>query len=177
MERIADPAGAASAIQSLKGYLDELIRARRRQPEDDIVKETTIIAMGASMLYLARNPGLKARLRENAELLELAVEEFLRIEPPAQAHARTLSADVEVHGQTLRAGERVLLLWASAKGDADQFADPDRFVPDRHPNRYLTFGAGPHRCSGADLARIQIKVAIRQLSSFRITRSPRGPSL
>jgi len=99
MERIADPAGAASAIQSLKGYLDELIRARRRQPEDDIVKETTIIAMGASMLYLARNPGLKARLRENAELLELAVEEFLRIEPPAQAHARTLSADVEVHGR------------------------------------------------------------------------------
>jgi cytochrome P450 len=79
------------------------------------------------------------------------------------AHARTLSADVEIHGQKLRAGERVLLLWGAANRDPTQFPEPDRFVPDRHPNRHFTFGAGPHRCIGADLARMEIKVALRHL--------------
>jgi cytochrome P450 len=192
MERVAHPEAAAAAIGALRDFLATLIQARRVRPEDDILGvllraeiagqslsddevlslcftfvlaglETTIIAMGAAMLYLARHPDLKARFQADDALLEPAVEEFLRLEPPAQAHARTLAADVELHGRTLRAGERVILLWASANRDAGQFPDPNRFVPDRHPNRHFTFGAGPHRCIGADLARMEIRVAIRQL--------------
>jgi cytochrome P450 len=203
---------------ALRGYLDRLIRARRTDPGEDILGvllsaeidgrsltheevlslcftfvlaglETTIIAMGASMLYLAGNPALKARFQGNDELLELAVEEFLRFEPPAQAHTRTLTTDVEIRGQRLRAGERVMLLWAAANRDPAQFAEPDRFVPDRHPNRHFTFGAGPHRCIGGDLARMEIKVALRhlldrfpeyyvpdetQVMSFKPARGPRA---
>jgi cytochrome P450 len=192
MERVAHPEAAVAAIRALKGYLDDLIRARRADPGDDILAvlltseiegralsheeilslcftfvlaglETTIIAMGAAMLYLARHPELKARFQANDDLLELAVEEFLRFEPPAMAHARTVASNVEMHGQELRAGDRVLLLWGAANRDPAQFAEPDRFIPDRHPNRHFTFGAGPHRCIGADLARMEIKVALRHL--------------
>jgi cytochrome P450 len=193
MERVSNPEAAMEAMASLRGYLEALIRSRREQPGDDILGillttellegrkltddevlslcftfvlaglETTIIAMGAAMLYLARHPDLKARFAGDERLLELAVEEFLRIEPPAHAHARTVTADIELHGQTLKAGDRVVFLWGAANHDPAQFAEPERFIPDRHPNRHFTFGAGPHRCIGADLARMEIQVALRHL--------------
>lgn len=217
MERAARPEDAAQAVKELLAYLDDHIARRKGAPGDDILDilmtseiegqrvthqellgmcftlvlaglETTVIAMGGSLLYLARNSHLRARLLGNEILFKPFVEEFLRMEPPAQAHIRTLTRDIELQGQRLKAGERVMLLWAAANRDEIKFEDPDTFQADRHPNRHLTFGIGRHRCIGSNLASMEIRVAVTcmlrrfpdyriedesQVSSFDSARGPR----
>jgi cytochrome P450 family 142 subfamily A polypeptide 1 len=76
---------------------------------------------------------------------------------------RTLTRDVELHGEQLRAGEKVLLLYESANFDEAHFDEPDRFDIARTPNDHLAFGFGAHFCLGASLARLEIKAMIGQL--------------
>jgi cytochrome P450 family 142 subfamily A polypeptide 1 len=78
--------------------------------------------------------------------------------------ARTATRDVELRGRTIRAGQKVLLLYPSANRDAAQFADPDTFDPTRTPNEHVAFGFGPHFCLGAALARLELRVAFRRLA-------------
>ena len=127
--------------------------------------ETTAGALGQFMLRFCREPEIPALLRDHPDLVNPAVEELLRLEDPFLAIGRTLRHDTEVGGCPMRAGEKVLLSWASANRDADEFPDPDAFRLDRERNRHIAFGAGPHRCAGSNLARLNLRVAVAELTS------------
>jgi cytochrome P450 len=79
---------------------------------------------------------------------------------------RTVVADTTLGGCPVRGGDRMLLLWASGNRDENEFPHPDEVVLDRHPNRHLGFGHGPHRCVGSHLARLMVRVAIEELLAF-----------
>jgi cytochrome P450 len=122
--------------------------------------DSTTSAVGMTLHYLARTPVDQSRLRAEPGLIPTAVEEMLRVEPPVFAMPRVVAADVELHGRSLRAGDRVLLYFVSGNRDADAFADADSCMVDRRPNPHLTFGYGIHRCVGAPLARLELRVAL-----------------
>lgn len=127
--------------------------------------ETTAGALGAMMIRFCREPEVAERLRRDPGLIPQAVEELLRLDGPFISIARTATRDTEVGGQAIKAGEKVIIYWASASRDEAQFEDPDRFDPERRSNRHLAFGAGPHRCAGSHLARMNLRVALEELLS------------
>jgi len=125
--------------------------------------ETTRNAISRGMLALAQHPEQRERLRARPELLPRAVDEILRWTTPVRVLRRTLLRDTELRGRRLRAGESVLLLYASANRDEEVFADPHAFRVDRAPNEHLSFGVGPHYCLGANLARMELEVVLGRL--------------
>jgi cytochrome P450 len=125
--------------------------------------ETTAGALGEIMLRFCAEPAIPALLRAQPALLPDAVEELLRLHPPFVAVARTAVADTEVGRVRIAAGERVLVYWASANRDEDEFPCPHAFDLDRESNRHLAFGAGPHRCAGSNLARMNLRIALEEL--------------
>jgi cytochrome P450 len=125
--------------------------------------DTTTSVTSAALLHLARHRDDRQRLIEDPDLLDGAIEEFLRVYPPARTHARTAVREVELGGCPIAAGERVLLSEVSANHDEHAFPDADRFVIDRFPNRHVAFGMGIHRCPGSHLARAQFKVMLQQV--------------
>ena len=125
--------------------------------------DTTMAAASNALLYLSEHQDLRQRLIDDPALIPKAVDEFLRFEAPVHAFARNVMADTEIGGQSIRAGERVYMLWASANRDPDQFEDPDEVNFDRKPNRHLTFGIGAHRCLGAQLARIELQIMLEEI--------------
>jgi cytochrome P450 len=124
---------------------------------------TTTNGIGSAYRYLASHPGDQARLRADPGLIPTAVDELLRAFSPAQLLARTLTRDVELHGKTMHAGEKVALFWASANRDSTIFEDPETIDLGRKPNRHVAFGHGIHRCIGAHIARLEICIAIEKL--------------
>jgi cytochrome P450 len=114
---------------------------------------TTASLVSQTLVHLYQHPDQRARLAANPELLDRAVEEFLRVFSPTQALARTVTHDIEFHGCPMREGDRVLLAWASANRDPAQFDHPDEVDLDRWPNRHTAFGMGIHRCAGAHIGR------------------------
>ncbi len=125
--------------------------------------ETTMKLIGNAAYYLAEHPDQRERLVDDPTLIPRAVEETLRYDLPVQLTARTLTRDVELHGQKMRAGEKVALLLASANRDERQFPDPDRFDIDRDTSGHLGFGIGMHFCLGASLARLEARIAVEEL--------------
>jgi cytochrome P450 len=118
--------------------------------------DTTGSAIGNALIYLDKHPDARRHLIEHPEAMPQAIEELLRYEAPQQALARTATRDCVVGGQSVKAGERLFLLWASGNRDADAFDDPEDVVLDRFPNRHMTFGLGAHRCLGSTVARKEI---------------------
>jgi len=125
--------------------------------------ETTAGAFGLMMVRLANNPELRTRLAEAPDLLSEAVEELLRLDPPFIAITRTATRDTALGGRAIKEGDKVIIYWASANRDGSEFPDPDAFSLDRASNRHLAFGAGPHRCAGSNLARMNLRVALTEL--------------
>ncbi|MFC3965349.1 cytochrome P450 [Nocardia jiangsuensis] len=120
--------------------------------------DTTTALTAHSLEWLSDNPGQRTVLsRDRDTLLDPATEEFLRYFTPAPGDGRTVSADHDVAGRTLREGERLWLSWAMANRDAAVFPDPDTVVLDRKANRHLSFGLGIHRCIGSNVARLIFK--------------------
>ena len=115
-------------------------------------------------------------LRDDPAKIEVAVEELLRWVSPIKNMARTVTRDVEMHGQTMRAGAQVILMYPAANRDPAVFADPDRLDVARNPNPHLAFGFGPHFCMGASLARMELKVMfselLRRLPDLRLAGDP-----
>lgn len=198
---IRDRADGARASQEFGAYIDELIVARRHEPCGDFVSllmasevdghrltdkevhsfctvqfgagfETTADAISASLHYLAEHPADRERLFSDSALIPLAVEEFLRYVSPIQIFGRNTTRDVELQGQTMSDGDVVALAFGSANHDPTAFSDPDQCVLDRLPNRHLAFGAGPHLCLGAPVARIEMATTLqefaRRVPEFRI---------
>jgi cytochrome P450 len=126
--------------------------------------ETTAGALGLMLIRFCNQPEIPALLRARPELMSRAVEELLRLEPSFVSVGRTAVRDAELDGQQLRKGDKVLIHWASANRDQAEFGDPDAFEIDRERNRHLSFGVGPHRCAGSNLARLNLRVALEELT-------------
>ena len=126
--------------------------------------ETTRHVISGGVEALLSHPDQLARLRADPTLLLGAIEEMLRWVSPIRNMNRTATVDVEVHGQQVRAGDRILLLYPSANRDETVFEDPARFDITRTPNDHVSFGAfGRHHCLGAPLARLELRVLFEEL--------------
>ena len=124
--------------------------------------ETTRNGISGGMQLLIENPGERQKLIDDPGLLPSAVEEMVRLVSPVHAFTRTLTRDVELRGKAIREGQRVMLLYPSANRDAAVFAEPDSFRVERNPT-HLGFGIGTHFCLGANLARMEMRVAFAEL--------------
>lgn len=125
--------------------------------------ETTAGALGHFMIRFCQEPEIPALLRRQPELVPDAVEELLRLEGPFIAIGRTARHDAEIAGHQIKMGEKVLIYWASANRDEGEFLDAASFDLNRTSNRHIAFGAGPHRCAGSNLARLNLRVAVHEL--------------
>lgn len=178
-------------------YLADLIAARRRQPQDDLLtslieaevdgerlsadeilgffqilvvggQETTTDLIDNALLCLLEHPDQLARLRAEPDLMESAIEEVLRYRSPLQWVMRAPRRDVELRGQTIPAGALMLPMIGAANRDPAQFAEPDRFDIARAPNPHVAFGHGIHFCLGAALSRLETRIALGDiLARFR----------
>jgi cytochrome P450 family 142 subfamily A polypeptide 1 len=104
-----------------------------------------------------------AILRDDPARMEDGVEELLRWVSPIKNMSRTVTRDVQLHDETLREGEQVILMYPAANRDPRKFDDPERFDVRRYPNPHLAFGFGPHFCLGASLARLELQVMFSEL--------------
>ena len=124
--------------------------------------ETTTKLLANAAVLFARHPGDYGTVRADPGRIPGAIEEILRYTSPAQYAARTVTRDVEWHGQTVPKGDRVLFLIGAANRDEREFPDPDRFDIGREVPTQLGFGQGIHFCLGASLARLESRVAIEE---------------
>lgn len=190
----ADAQQQNRAVQrDLTAYFDDLIARRRREPADDLLSallaveehtdqltleevnatarlllvgghETTVTLIANGMLALLRHRDQLELLRRCPSLVENAVEEVLRYDPPFQFVTRVALDDMEVGGHLVERGKVVFLWLAAGNRDGDRFPEPDRFDITRAENHHLGFGAGAHFCLGAPLARLQGEVALGTLA-------------
>jgi hypothetical protein len=122
--------------------------------------ETTTKLLGNALFWLEAFPDQRELLLADPTRIPGAVEETLRYDTSTQALARVLTCDVELHGVTLPAGRKGLLLFGSANRDERRWDEPDRFDIARNPAGHLAFGHGLHHCLGAPLARLETRVAL-----------------
>jgi cholest-4-en-3-one 26-monooxygenase len=125
--------------------------------------ETTRNLISGGLLTLLEHPDQLSRLRDDPQLLPTAVEEMLRWITPVMHFRRTATRDVELHGQKIREGDKVVLYYVSANRDEEVFPEAHRFDVGRTPNDHLAFGAGEHFCLGATLARLEIRIMFAEL--------------
>lgn len=144
--------GCPLTAQQLNGYLFVLIAAGN---------ETTRNATTRGLSELLRNRDQLDRLLADERLVEPAVEEMLRWTSPVIQFARTATADIELHGRLIRAGDTVGLFYPSGNRDDSVFEHPYTFDVGRQPNNHLGFGHGAHFCLGANLARWELRAMLR----------------
>ena len=186
---------ATEASAAFEAYLRDLVRARRRQPGDDLISElngvmeaggdrltedeligTAVLLLNAgheasvngaanSWWALFRHPDRLAALRADPSLVPTAIEELLRYDTPAPMFERWVLEDVEIGGVAIPRGQELALQFAAANRDPRAFDRPDEIVLDRSPNAYLSFGAGIHYCLGAPLAKVEFDILFRRILS------------
>jgi cytochrome P450 len=128
--------------------------------------ESTASLIGSAAHVLADRPDVQKHVRDNPDLLGVFLEEVLRCEPPFREHYRTVVNDTTLCGVDLRAGDRLLLLWAAANRDPSHFHDANEFRLDRPGGKgHISFGKGAHFCVGAALARLEASIVIGELLS------------
>ncbi len=175
MEKVAERRGtdAQDLVSLIVNALEEPLS------DIDLVFETMLVLVGGDettrhvisggMEALLRHPDQLAELQADLSLLPGALEEMLRWVSPIRNMNRTATCDIEVDGQTIREGDRILLLYPSANRDESVFPDPYRFDIHRSPNDHVAFGAyGRHHCLGAPLARLELRILFEEL----LTRIP-----
>ncbi len=173
-------------------YADAQADQRREEPSDDVIQalvtaqqegvlnerefhnyfsllmiagnETTRHTISAGMCALMEHPEQLRLLQEEPERIPVAIEEILRWTTPVLHFRRTATRDVELRGETIRAGDKVVTWYVSANRDEEVFADAARFDVTRRPNDHVTFGpGGPHFCLGAHLARLEATILFEEL--------------
>ena len=159
-----------------RSALDAILRFEqdgRRFDDDEAASHLSMLVIGGAetfpkvlangLVRLAEHPDQRARLVADPSLVPGAFDEILRYDMPTQFLGRTLLCDVELHGVTMRAGQAVIFLYASANHDPREFPDPDRFDIARRPRRILSFGAGAHACLGTHVARMEGRVCFEEI--------------
>ena len=124
--------------------------------------ETTRNAMSGGMRLLIENPAERQKLIDDPQLIRGAVEEMVRLVSPVNNFSRTATRDTELRGRQIAKGDTVLMMYPTANRDPEEFEDPDVFRIDRNPI-HLGFGIGNHFCLGANLARMELRVAFEEL--------------
>jgi cytochrome P450 len=191
--RDVPPEGVDAAMRLFE-YYTRLLAERRRRPADDLTtalasaevdgdkltdqeiiaflflmivagNETTTKLLGNCVFHGARNPDQLAGVLADADRVPLWVEETLRFDTSTQMLARYLLKDVELHGEIAPAGSQLVLLIGSANRDDAVFPEPDRYDLDRDTSLIASFGGGRHYCLGANLARLEANVALRELAT------------
>ena len=139
--------------------------------------ETTTNLIGNALFELAQWPEEKQKLMANPELIDTAVDEFLRFQSPNQLGNRMTAEPAEFHGETIPAGTRIHLCIGAANRDPRQFAEPDRLDLSRKPNKHLAFAGGPHLCVGFSLARMEGRIAVsrflQRFPNYALSGTPR----
>lgn len=187
-----DNPGSGDCWKALHTWIEEFTARRRTERRDDVVDailhaeiedrpirddeveaiilllilgglDTTTGVIGQAAIRFCQQPEIPELLRAQPERLPDAVEELLRLDTAFVGIGRTVRHDATLVDQEVAAGDKVYLSWASANRDPAEFDDPDRFRIDRTSNRHVAFGAGPHRCAGSSLARLNLKVAFGEL--------------
>jgi cytochrome P450 len=134
--------------------------------------ETTTKLLASALYWAWRNPEQLAMPMSDPAFIGPWIEETIRYDSPSQMLARTLTKDFTTHGQTVPAGDRLVLVVGAANRDPAVFPDPDRYVLDRDTSALISFGSGRHYCLGANLARLEARVALteftRRVSGFEI---------
>jgi pimeloyl-[acyl-carrier protein] synthase len=180
------------AETGLRGYLSDLLAARRETPGNDLLSdllavqeggdrisadevvqlailllvaghETTVNLIGNGVLALLRAPGQLDLLARRPELVAGAVDELLRFDSPVQVNQRIATVDLELAGARVRAGDEIVLVLGAANRDPAVFSDPGRLDVTRDSHRHVAFGGGIHHCLGASLARLEGQVALSAL--------------
>jgi cholest-4-en-3-one 26-monooxygenase len=196
------PQGSEEASADFAAETLKLMEARRAEPRDDLMSiwvqasiegdplpvgeifnealllidggaETTRSTIGQTVVALAEHPEQRDRIiRDPSVLRTTAVDEFIRWSSPILNMRRTVTAEHELHGQHLREGDEILLMYAAANRDERAFDRPDEFDVLRNHNHHVAFGFGPHRCLGANLALLELRVLfeelLRRLPDFRL---------
>jgi cytochrome P450 len=202
----AQRARCESAIRDLSSLLGELFAARRARPADDLLTalvtaeaagdrlspheceamainllfaghDTTRGLLALGLAALLRAPGTTAAVRNDPKLVPGAIEEMLRLEPPALGSLRAPAEPIETEGGRLPEGVPVHFLFPGGNRDPRVFDEPDRFDPSRPGPRPLSFGLGAHFCLGAGLARMEAREVLAALlsatSEIELVESPR----
>lgn len=197
---------AVQASLEFGAYLRELLAERRRRPGDDLISalagvvddgdtlteaeligtcvlllnaghEASVNGAGNGWWSLLRHPDALARLRADPSLLPSALEELLRFDTPLSLFERWVLEPIEVEGVSIPRGGEVALLFGSANRDPAAFQRPDELDLARHPNPYLSFGAGIHYCLGAPLAKLELEIAfatlLRRMPRLELVEPPR----
>lgn len=180
-----------AAFKDLSDFLTAEVATRRAKPTDDLITHlaeaeidgdrlserevvlttaTFVMAgveslssfMSVFALNLCDYPQARRRLVADPALIAPAIEESLRFNTSAQRFKRTATRDVALHGQTIRAGDKVVLAFGSGNRDERKFPSPDIFDIGRRPLGHLGFGSGKHFCLGAQMARLVTEVAMRR---------------
>jgi hypothetical protein len=187
---------APNVMREMHRTLGELIHARRAIRRDDLFSalieasesdesplepeelvglcqllwvagnETTTSLLSNAALVLQQRKDLLEIARSTPARIPALVEEMLRLESPVNALARTATVDVELHGEKIRAGDVLMVLFASANRDPRHFERPDEFDLDRRPNDHVALSHGIHFCLGAHLARLEARVGIEALAEL-----------
>lgn len=138
--------------------------------------ETTRHTLSHTMLALIERPDVRAMLRDDPARLTVAVEEFLRWASPVYHFRRTATREVQMHGQTIREGDKVVIWYASGNRDESVFVHPAEFDVTRSPNDHVTFGkGGPHFCLGNQLARMEVRILIEEILRRDVHLETTGP--
>jgi cytochrome P450 len=190
--RMPDPR-TRDGMPDLYAYAHLLVDAKRRRPGDDVMSillaqvdedggrvsveefenmfwlfavagnETVRNGLPGACIALLEHPGVQDELRADPGLMPGAVEEMLRWWTPVMTFRRTATADCELGGQRIRAGDKVVVSFTSANRDQAVFAGADAFDIRRQPNPHLVFGHGPHFCLGSHLARAQLRALFTEV--------------
>ena len=175
VERLAAERAEAPGDDLLTSLVQERDGGDRLSPRELVATVVLLLNAGHEASVNGFGNGLASLLADRAQseavmpaldepaAVERVVEEMLRHDSPLHLFERTATADVELHGVTVRRGEKVAALLGAANRDPAIFAEPDRFVADRDPNPHLAFGAGIHFCLGAPLARMELQISTRAL--------------
>ena len=128
--------------------------------------ESTAGLTGSAARLLAQSPPIQERLRAEPDLIPRFVEESLRLESPFKGHYRVALCETELGGTRIKKDARLLLLWAAANRDPNQFAEPNEIDLNRpNPQEHIAFGRGIHFCVGARLARLEARIILEELLS------------
>jgi len=196
---------ALNSRRELVAYFREVVAQRRVKPENDLLSalvqaeeagdrlseaelfsiailllvagnETTTNLIGNGLKALLENPDQLQKLRDNPALIDSAVEELLRFDGPVQFTSRIALESLTLRDKAIRTGDGIYFFIGAANRDPERFPDPDRLDIARPDNHHLAFGAGPHFCLGAPLARLEGRIAfatlLRRLPGLRLAGQP-----
>ncbi|MGI8755412.1 MAG: cytochrome P450 [Acidimicrobiales bacterium] len=180
-----------ATADSVYAYFEEVLDRRQQDPHEDLLSQFLVIEIDGRRLtrhevldicfllliagldtvtatldcmfaYLAQHPEQRRQICEDPSVIPAAVEELLRWETPVMGIVRSAVADGEIGGCPVAKGDQVVAMLGSANTDGQAFDDPDVVRFDRTVNRHIAFGGGVHRCLGSHLARLELRVALRE---------------